>query len=55
LPGLGIPSCGVAIEGASAEALRTARVVARIEQGRVICDLRSVDPDDDVRIVAALR
>jgi L-seryl-tRNA(Ser) seleniumtransferase len=55
LPGLGIASCGVAIEGANADQLRAARVVARVEHGRVICDLRSVDPRDDARIIAALQ
>jgi L-seryl-tRNA(Ser) seleniumtransferase len=55
LPGLGIPSCGVAVEGANPDELRAKRVVARVEQGRVICDLRSVDPRDDARIIHALR
>lgn len=56
LPGLTIPSVGVAVvpEGAKAAmaALRASGVIARTEGGAVVCDLRSVDPDDD-RIVAA--
>lgn len=60
LPGLTIPSCGVAVETALppatiASALRRARVVARIEDDRVVCDLRSVEPADDGRIAEALR
>ncbi len=30
-------------------------VVARVEDGRVVCDLRSVDPVDDERLAVALR
>jgi L-seryl-tRNA(Ser) seleniumtransferase len=58
LPGLVIPSCGIAVESADPDALaarlRHARVIARVEDGRVVCDLRSVDPVDDDRIAAAL-
>ena len=58
LPGLTIPSCGVAIEVADADAalstLRDAGVVARIDADAVICDLRTVDPSDDPRLAAAL-
>jgi L-seryl-tRNA(Ser) seleniumtransferase len=57
LPGLTIPSCGVAVEAAPVEALagrlRAARIVARVEDGRVVCDLRAVDPSDDQRIADA--
>ena len=60
LPGLTVPSCGVAVETASAPAtiaseLRRARVVARVEDDRVVCDLRSVDAADDERLIEALR
>lgn len=60
LPGLTIPSCGVAVETALppatiASALRRARVVARIEDDRVVCDLRSVEAADDDRLAEALR
>ena len=59
VPGLGIPSCGVAIEVAQpdvrARELRAHRIVARIEDGLVVCDLRTVDPADDDRLRDALR
>jgi L-seryl-tRNA(Ser) seleniumtransferase len=59
LPGLEIPSVGIAVEVAApqdaAARLRGAGVVARIEEGRIVCDLRSVDAEDDRRLVAALR
>jgi len=58
LPGLDIPSCGVALEPARpdqfAAQLRTRRIVARVESGQVVFDLRTVDPADDALIVAAL-
>ena len=59
LPGLTIPSCGVAVEPASVNALtarlRAARIVARVEDGRVVLDLRTVDPVDDARLAYSLR
>jgi L-seryl-tRNA(Ser) seleniumtransferase len=59
LPGLTIPSCGVAVEPPSVNALtsrlRAARIVPRVEDGRVVCDLRTVDPADDTRLAVALR
>jgi L-seryl-tRNA(Ser) seleniumtransferase len=55
LPGFGIPSVGIAVENASADTLRAARIVARVEDGRVVCDLRTVDPADDERLVSALQ
>ncbi len=58
LPGLTIPSAGVAVEVADADAalavLRGHAVVARVEEGSVVCDLRTVDPADDGRLAAAL-
>jgi L-seryl-tRNA(Ser) seleniumtransferase len=58
LPGLTIPSVGVAIEVASAEdgmaALRRHEVVARVEADAIVCDLRTVDPADDGRLATAL-
>jgi L-seryl-tRNA(Ser) seleniumtransferase len=58
LPGFEIPSCGVAVETPHADAraaqLRASRIVARVEDGRVVCDLRAVDPADDERLAAAL-
>jgi hypothetical protein len=57
LPGLGIPSCGIAVEADRpdllAARLRAARVVARVEDGRVVCDLRTVDPSEDALLTAA--
>jgi L-seryl-tRNA(Ser) seleniumtransferase len=59
LPGLSIPSAGVALDvpdpDAALAALRTEGVVARVEDGAVVCDLRTVDPSDDDRLAAALR
>jgi L-seryl-tRNA(Ser) seleniumtransferase len=58
LPGLEIPSCGVALESARPEQLaaqlRLRRIVARVEKGQVVFDLRTVDPADDDLLVAAL-
>jgi L-seryl-tRNA(Ser) seleniumtransferase len=58
LPGLTIPSVGVAVEvPAPAPALGVLRehdVVARIEDDAVVCDLRTVDPADDERVARAL-
>jgi L-seryl-tRNA(Ser) seleniumtransferase len=58
LPGLTIPSVGVAVEvPAAARALARLRqhdVVARIEDDAVVCDLRTVDPADDERVTRAL-
>jgi L-seryl-tRNA(Ser) seleniumtransferase len=51
LPGLTIPSVGVAVEVKSPEAalarLRDHDVVARVVDDAVVCDLRTVDPADD--------
>ena len=59
LPGLTIPSCGVSVEPTSVNELtarlRAARIVPRVEDHRVVCDLRTVDPVDDARLAAALR
>jgi L-seryl-tRNA(Ser) seleniumtransferase len=58
LPGLTIPSCGVALEVPDADAalaaLRAVGVVARVDAGAVVCDLRTVDPSDDSRLASAL-
>ena len=58
LPGLTIPSCGVSLEVPDADgalaALRSAGIVARVDAGAVISDLRTVDPADDARLAAAL-
>ncbi len=59
LPGQTLPSSGVAIGGGSADRLlrairradRTA-VIARIDDGRVVLDLRTVEPELDARLAA---
>jgi L-seryl-tRNA(Ser) seleniumtransferase len=59
VPGRTIPSAGVAVAvndvDAALRSLRAARVVALGRDGSVVCDLRTVDPSDDERLVAALR
>jgi L-seryl-tRNA(Ser) seleniumtransferase len=59
LPGLTIPSVAVAVETRDTDALhaalRAAGVVARIDDGLLLCDLRSVDPDDDRVLTEALQ
>jgi len=61
LPGETLPSVALAIAGRGAPALldRLRRsdpaVVGRIEEGAVVLDLRSVDPDQDARLAVALR
>jgi L-seryl-tRNA(Ser) seleniumtransferase len=60
LPGETLPSFGLALRGGSADrtlaALRRGipAVVGRIEAGRVILDLRTVDPGRDVELEAAI-
>jgi L-seryl-tRNA(Ser) seleniumtransferase len=55
-PGVALPSAGVALPAAAAEALRAGAdpVVARVEQGRCVVDLRSVPPEADERLVDAI-
>ena len=56
VPGLTIPSAGVAVDGDVTAALRAADppVVARVHDGRTVCDLRTVDPADDAHLAKAL-
>ncbi len=58
LPGLTIPSIGVALEVPDASgalaALRAQGVIARIDEDAIVCDLRTVDPSDDPRLATAL-
>jgi L-seryl-tRNA(Ser) seleniumtransferase len=56
LPGLDIPSVGVSMDGDRSEALRRADppVISRVEGGRTICDLRSVDPVSDDLLALAI-
>jgi L-seryl-tRNA(Ser) seleniumtransferase len=59
LPGMTISSAGIALEVADPDAaladLRHRGVVARVEEGAVVADLRSVAPADDERLGQALR
>jgi len=57
LPGVAIPSAGVAVEGDRTAALRAwdPPVLARVDGGRTVCDLRAVDPADDAVVASALR
>ena len=56
VPGLTIPSAGIALGGDHSAALRDhdPPVIARVHEDRTILDLRSVDPADDVVIAKAL-
>ena len=56
LPGVTIGSAGVAVDGDRVEALRSSEkpVIARVVDGRTVCDLRAVDPSDDAVVAAAL-
>jgi L-seryl-tRNA(Ser) seleniumtransferase len=56
-PGVELPSAGLALPVGAAAALRAGAdpVVARVEHGRCVVDLRSVDPADDARLAAAIR
>ena len=56
-PGLTIPSAGVALDGDHTATLRAAAlpVIARVEDDRTVCDLRTVDARDDDALAAALR
>jgi len=58
LPGLTIPSVGLAIEvddaDAALAALRATGIVARVDNDALVLDLRTVDPDDDNRLATAL-
>jgi L-seryl-tRNA(Ser) seleniumtransferase len=62
-PGVTLPGAAVALPEALAVPLRCGdpvrlgtapAVVGRVERGRLLLDLRSVDPDDDERLVAAV-
>jgi L-seryl-tRNA(Ser) seleniumtransferase len=56
LPGVEIPSWGVAVEGDRAADLRAGDppVIARVAGGSTVCDLRTVDPEDDPALAKAL-
>jgi len=56
-PGVQLPSAAVSLPEPYAVALRTADppVVGRLEAGRCLLDLRTVEPEDDELLVAAVR
>ena len=62
-PGVTLPSAAVALPEDLAAPLRAGppvrrgdvpAVAGRVEKGRLLLDLRSVDPDDDARLIAAV-
>jgi L-seryl-tRNA(Ser) seleniumtransferase len=57
VPGVTIPSYGVALDGDRAAALRAhdVPVIARVADDRTVLDLRTVDPSDDGVVAAAAR
>lgn len=57
LPGIEIPSVGISLDGDATQPLRSHRptpVIARIEAGRTILDLRTVAPEDDPVVADAI-
>ena len=56
LPGVTLPSFGVAFDGDVTPALRRGRppVIARVDEGRTVCDLRTVLPEQDEVLAKAL-
>jgi len=57
LPGVTIASAGIVLEGDHAAALRQGGppIIARVHEGRTHLDLRTVDPDNDSLVGAAVR
>jgi L-seryl-tRNA(Ser) seleniumtransferase len=55
-PGVSLPSAALSVPAAFAAPLRSGRppVVGRIEDGRCLLDLRTVSPDEDDTVLAAL-
>ena len=55
-PGRGIPSVGLALDGDLTSKLRQSAVpvIARLDDGRTMLDLRSVSPVDDDTVIAAI-
>ncbi len=56
LPGVDIPSAGVALPGDRTAALRACSppVVARVQESRTVLDLRTVEPGDDAVLARAV-
>jgi L-seryl-tRNA(Ser) seleniumtransferase len=57
LPGVDVPSAGIALDGDRTTALRTFSppVIARVHEGQTIVDLRTVEPADDATVTEAVR
>jgi L-seryl-tRNA(Ser) seleniumtransferase len=57
LPGTEIDSCGVVLDGDHTASLRQGNppVIARVSESRTWLDLRTVAPDDDQQVIAALK
>ena len=57
VPGQELPSAGVSVPGDHTAALRAGDppVVARVQEGATVCDLRTVDPADDGVLADALK
>ncbi|MXW96603.1 MAG: L-seryl-tRNA(Sec) selenium transferase [Acidimicrobiaceae bacterium] len=57
LPGVEIESVGVAVPGDHVSRLRSRPrpIIARVADGATVVDLRTVHPDDDAEVAAALR
>jgi L-seryl-tRNA(Ser) seleniumtransferase len=57
LPGVEIPSVGIAVEGDHRDVLRSrpVPVIARVEQDRTVLDLRTVHPHQDAALAEAVR
>ncbi|MCV7420027.1 L-seryl-tRNA(Sec) selenium transferase [Mycobacterium yunnanensis] len=55
-PGIELPSAAISLSASYAVALRAARpaVVGRVQDGRCLLDLRTVAPEDDEALVAAV-
>lgn len=55
-PEVALPSAGISLPEPIAAALRTGTppVVGRVEAGRCVLDLRTVDPDEDAQLLAAI-
>jgi L-seryl-tRNA(Ser) seleniumtransferase len=54
LPGVTIPSIGIAVDGDWSDRLRTFSIIARNQAGRTVCDLRTVLEDQDSILAHAL-
>lgn len=56
LPTVSIPSVGLSIEGDHTDVLRDLDrpIIARVQEGETLLDLRTVDPGDDAYLIVAL-